>query len=81
MTCRDLSEFLQDYFADELPGHVASEFASHLGACDNCTVFIEQYRRTISAGRALLVEDEMAEVPEELVNAIVAALRASDSAG
>lgn len=77
MTCRDLSEFLQDFFAGELPGHVADEFANHLDACDNCTVFIEQYRRTISAGRALLLEDETAEVPEELVSAIVAALRAT----
>jgi len=77
MNCRDLSEFLQDYFAGELPQPVATEFAGHLDGCDNCTVFLEQYRRTIAAGRAVLVEDERCEVPEDLINAIVSSLRAT----
>jgi anti-sigma factor RsiW len=77
MNCRDLSSFLQDYFAGELPQPVASEFAGHLDGCDNCTVFLEQYRRTIAAGRAVLAEDDRCEVPEDLINAIVASLRAT----
>jgi anti-sigma factor RsiW len=77
MNCRDVSEFLQDYFAGELPQPVAGEFAGHLDGCDNCTVFLEQYRRTIVAGRAVLSEDERCEVPEDLINAIVASLRAT----
>jgi len=40
-------------------------------------VFLEQYRRTIAAGRAVLVEDERCEVPEDLINAIVSSLRAT----
>ena len=77
MNCRDLSEFLQDYFAGELPQPVATEFAGHLDGCDNCTVFLEQYRRTIAAGRAVLIEDERCKVPEDLINAIVSSLRAT----
>jgi anti-sigma factor RsiW len=77
MNCRDLSEFLQDYLAGELPQPVASEFAGHLDGCDNCTVFVEQYRLTIAAGRTLLIEDERCEVPEDLINAIVASLKAT----
>ena len=77
MNCRDLSQFLQDYFAGELSQPVASEFAGHLDGCDNCTVFVEQYRLTIAAGRTVLIEDERCEVPEDLINAIVASLRAT----
>ena len=77
MNCRDLSEFLQDYLAGELPQPVASEFAGHLDGCDNCTVFVEQYRMTIAAGRTLLIEDERCEVPEDLITAIVASLKAT----
>ena len=78
MNCRDLSGFLQDFFAGELPQPVASEFAGHLDGCDNCTVFVEQYRLTIAAGRTVLIEDERCEVPEDLINAIVASLRATE---
>ena len=74
MNCRDLSEFLQEYFAGELPSGVADEFASHLSSCDNCEVFLEQYRQTILLGRAVIVEGETGEVPEELVRAIIAAV-------
>ena len=77
MTCRDLSEFLHDYLNGELPEHVAHEFAGHLERCDNCGVFIEQYRQTILLGRAAIVEGDSAEVPEELVQAILATVRAS----
>lgn len=78
MNCRDLSGFLQDFLAGELPPPVASEFAGHLDGCDNCTVFVEQYRLTIAAGRTVLIEDERCEVPEDLINAIVASLRATE---
>jgi anti-sigma factor RsiW len=78
MNCRDLSSFLQDYFAGELPTEVTTEFASHLGGCTNCTVFLEQYRQTIMAGRSCAAEEELSEAPEELVRAILAAMRAAE---
>ena len=76
MNCRDLSGFLEDYFAGELPEPVSAEFSTHLSGCGNCTVFIEQYRQTIVAGRTICTEEETIEVPAELVEAIVAALKA-----
>lgn len=78
MNCREMSQFLQEYFAGELPEAVASEFNGHISGCGNCTIYIEQYRRTITTERAVLVEDEMCECPEELVQAIVTALRAAE---
>ena len=76
MTCRELSEFLQDYIAGELPDNVATEFSGHLSGCGNCEVYIEQYRQAVVLGRTLLIEGD-AEAPEELVRAIVESLRAA----
>jgi len=78
MNCRDLTEFLQEYFAGELPSPVASAFAAHLQACGNCGVFLEQYRRTITLGQVLVTEGEAVDVPEDLIQAIVTSLRAAD---
>ena len=77
MTCRDLSEFLREYFAGELEPAVAQEFTVHVSACENCEIYLEQYRQTIVLGRTLPVEGEAAEAPEELVRAIMASLRAA----
>lgn len=79
MNCRDLSEFLQDYFAGELPEHVSAEFSSHLGGCDNCTVFLTQYRLTIEAG-ATVADGECADCPDELIDAVLAAIRSAEDA-
>ncbi|HXT69349.1 MAG TPA: zf-HC2 domain-containing protein [Vicinamibacterales bacterium] len=78
MNCREMSQFLDEYFAGELPEAVATEFNGHITRCDDCTVYIEQYRRVITTGRAVRNEDEMCECPEELIQAIMAALRAAD---
>ena len=78
MKCRDLSDFLQDYFAGDLAVEVKTEFVSHLGNCGNCTVFLEQYRQTIVAGRVVAAEEELREAPEELVRAILAAMKAAE---
>ncbi len=78
MNCRETASFLQEYFAGELPEAVAAEFSIHIHGCGNCTVYMEQYRRTVTTERAVLAEDEACECPEELVQAIVAALRVAD---
>ena len=79
MNCREMSEFLQDYFAGDIPEAVASEFSVHISGCGNCTVYMEQYRQIIAGERALRAEDSACECPEELVQAIVAALRAAET--
>jgi hypothetical protein len=70
MTCRELAEFLQDYFADELPSEVATSFTAHLDRCGDCVVFLEQYRKTISVGHVVRKE-EIGEVPDDLIQAIL----------
>ena len=70
MTCREVTEFLLEYVAGDLQGDLRLAFEAHLAACGNCREFLAQYRATILAtSRAW--SDEPADVPEELVEAIV----------
>jgi anti-sigma factor RsiW len=75
MNCRDLSHFLDEYLAGELPGPVAGEFELHISNCGNCDRYLVQYRETISLGRA--TAGDPGEAPEELIEAILASLRAA----
>ena len=75
MNCRDLSHFLDEYLAGELPTPVASEFELHISSCGNCDKYLVQYRRTITLGRA--AAGDPGEAPEELIEAILASLRAA----
>jgi len=75
MNCRDLSHFLDEYLAGELPTDVASEFELHVSRCGNCDTYLLQYRETIALGRA--VAGEIGAAPEELIQAIMASLKAA----
>jgi len=75
MNCRDLSRFLDEYLSGELPATVAGEFELHLSRCGNCDTYLVQYRETIALGRS--VAGEIGEAPEELIQAIMASLKAA----
>lgn len=78
MTCRELADFILDYLSGELPPEVEREFARHLDQCSNCVNYLRNYEDAVRAGRAAYGdadEDVPAEVPEELVQAILAARR------
>jgi anti-sigma factor RsiW len=77
MTCRDLTEFLVDYVADDMPAATRLTFETHLARCPNCNVFLAQYRQTILVERLVLTSPEAeaaTELPDDLVRAIVKAL-------
>ena len=73
MNCRDLSRFLDEYVAGELPANVASEFEVHISRCGNCDTFLLQDRETITLGRA--AAGDIGEPPEELIQAIISSLK------
>jgi anti-sigma factor RsiW len=74
MTCRQCSEFLADYVANELPPGELEIFERHLKACRNCEEYMRQYRDTIAVGRAACADPHApADLPEALVRAILAA--------
>jgi hypothetical protein len=73
VTCQEATDFLGDFVAGALAPPVQAHFERHLDLCPNCRVFVDQYQRTIAAGRAAC-SDEAPPLPDELVRAILASL-------
>jgi anti-sigma factor RsiW len=74
VNCRELTEFIIDYLDGDLPPEVNGLFQRHLEACPPCERYLRQYRFTVAAGRIAFTECEgelTAEVPEELIRAIL----------
>lgn len=75
MTCRELIEFLDAYLNGELTAAERSDFERHLQVCKSCVTYLDTYERTVAMGQAAfasLDEDVPVEVPEDLVQAILA---------
>jgi anti-sigma factor RsiW len=80
ITCRELIEFLWKYLSGELPEDERFEFDAHLAVCPACVAYLRTYQATIQLGKVAFEDaDEavLANVPEELVSAILNA-RGSD---
>jgi anti-sigma factor RsiW len=78
MTCLEIADFLMDYLSGELPPDVRAQFDRHLSVCPNCRAYIATYQATIDLGRKAFAApdaDAQAEVPEELVSAILDSFR------
>ena len=79
MTCRELTEFIADYHSGDLPLETRAKFDRHLTVCPNCVAYLSNYRDTIALGRRVFTDDDAAvpdDVPEDLVQAILASRRA-----
>jgi anti-sigma factor RsiW len=77
ITCRELIDFIMDYLNDALPAHQRDAFDRHLAVCPSCVAYLRTYEQTVglskSAHAAAPDEPVPASVPEELVQAILAA--------
>jgi anti-sigma factor RsiW len=78
MTCRELIDFLMAYLDGELPAERRALFDAHLEICAACQRYLDGYRESIALGRAACDPDAADapvpdEVPEELVQAVLAA--------
>jgi anti-sigma factor RsiW len=78
ITCRELVEFLDLYLEGELPPDRTVEFERHLSVCEPCLNYISTYRKTIALGKEACRPGILtaADVPEELVAAILSARHA-----
>ena len=79
MTCREFTDFIMGYLDRELPSDVHTPFESHLTRCPACERYLSQYKATVAAGKAAFCEPDAevpADVPEELINAILSSRRA-----
>jgi anti-sigma factor RsiW len=55
-----------------------AQFERHLTVCPNCVAYLSNYRQTVSLGRQAFADDDAAlpdDVPDDLVNAILASRR------
>ena len=78
MTCREVIEFLAEYLAGELPPEQGKVFTEHLDACPDCVAYLKSYEEAIRLGKIALSEPDESvsdDIPEELVQAILAARR------
>jgi anti-sigma factor RsiW len=76
LTCREFTDFLSDYLSGELPADQVAQFERHLAVCAACVEYIRSYKDTIRFSRTAfddLADEQVADVPEELVQAILAA--------
>ena len=75
MTCREIGEFLMQYLDGELDCAQLAEFEEHLSLCPDCVHYLHSYRDAVTLGRMawLCPEDGPGAVPEQLVQAILAA--------
>ena len=47
MGCQELVELVTAYLDDVLDVDTRARFEEHLGACDGCTTYVDQFRETI----------------------------------
>ena len=72
MKCSDLiTTFLLDYVEMRLPPDTLADFEHHLDVCPSCVAYLHTYRETIAMAAA--AHQELPDVPEELVAAVLAA--------
>lgn len=76
ITCRDFVEFLWAYVSGELPSDQRFEFEAHLAICPHCIHYLDSYSKTVHLEKTAfenLDEPVPADMPDELVSAILAA--------
>ena len=78
MNCREFVDFVMNYLDDALTADQRALFEEHIENCPECVVYLDTYRETVRLEGELLRDPfgpVPADVPEDLVNAILAARR------
>ena len=78
MTCYQLISFLTEYLDGQLPVSQRLAFELHLAICRDCRAYLHNFKTTVAAGKTAFApptESAAADVPEELVQAILKARR------
>ncbi|MSR46605.1 MAG: hypothetical protein EXS13_06020 [Planctomycetes bacterium] len=74
LTCRQIADFIGEYFDATLAPPQRREFERHLAVCPPCIHYLKSYKTTVALTR--LAKGEPVEPPtEELIQAILAARR------
>lgn len=76
LTCRDFVAFLDDYLSGGLSSGQRAAFDAHMAQCPSCVNYSRTYLEALRVAKAAFgCPDEplSADVPEELVQAVLAA--------
>jgi anti-sigma factor RsiW len=82
MNCREFVDFLMAYLDGTLEASELEVFEAHMVDCPGCEAYLETYRETIRLGKACFCggsDDLPEDVPEGLVQAILAAREAGET--
>ena len=74
-SCREVYDFLDDYYAGGLDPSRGAAFERHLSLCPSCRHYVESYRRTVELEKDAFRDSDESPPPEELVNTILAIRR------
>ncbi|HEY8727885.1 MAG TPA: zf-HC2 domain-containing protein [Gaiellaceae bacterium] len=69
LNCLELVELVTAYLEGDLSSGERKRFDAHLSACDGCTMYVEQMRRTIELTGTLRLDDVSREAEETLLRA------------
>jgi anti-sigma factor RsiW len=72
VTCRDVIEFLSDYYEGALPESERALFDAHLAECPDCVAYLRTYEATIRLEKRAC-DESPGEMPAGLLQAILAA--------
>jgi anti-sigma factor RsiW len=78
MTCKDFVDFIRAYRDGELTGESRRVFEDHISKCASCKTYLREYGEIVALAKdayADLDDEVPAEVPPELINAVLATLR------
>jgi anti-sigma factor (TIGR02949 family) len=71
MMCQELVEVLTEYLDGTLSAHDVMRLEAHLGVCDECRDYLEQFRTTITVTRRV----DAAALPAGLRDGLLRAFR------
>lgn len=74
LTCKDVNQFLVDYFDGNLDPGADERFNEHVARCSQCNEYLDQYRTTISEVRSV-AGAELPKIPDQLVEHTLSFLR------
>ncbi|MGZ8692245.1 MAG: anti-sigma factor family protein [Gaiellaceae bacterium] len=69
LSCLELVELVTAYLEGDLSSGERKRFDAHLSACDGCTMYVEQMRRTIELTGTLRVDDLLGDAETALLRA------------
>ncbi len=82
ISCKDFVDFIMAYLDSDLSESERSAFEEHIEMCPPCVNYLRNYQQTVELGASLCRDPEGPvpdQVPEGLVNAVLAARRTSRS--